>query len=146
VLGSAVGHALRLLVLDDARAGMRAAERWAGSAQVLEAADLIGVLAREFEVRVLNISGSGCLLETASTVESGTAATLTLRVADEELADGVRVTRCDRLEGAGTRCLLGAELLWTTPPGPASLRRAARDPRRILSAAARVAAPPPVVM
>jgi hypothetical protein len=152
VSGGAVGHALRLLVLDESR---RMEARGSGSeprpvtrAEVLASPDLIAALIRETDVYVVNTSGSGCLVEGTSPLEAGTMATLTLRTGDEDLSDPVRVTRCDRIEGAGSRYLLGVEFLWTTPPGPGCLRRAARDPGRILAkpVASIVGTQPPLVM
>jgi hypothetical protein len=151
VSGSAVGHALRLLALDESRRpeGLAAREGRTGArADVLSAPDLIATLTREADVCVLNTSGSGCLVEGTSALEPGTTATLTLRAGDEELSDPVRVTRCDRIEGAGSRYLLGVEFLWTTPPGPGCLRRAARAPGRALAKPAEVlmGTEPPLVM
>jgi hypothetical protein len=152
VSGSVVGHALHLLVLDESRRAERRGSgrdgRIVARADVLSAPDLIATLTRESDVYVLNTSGSGCLVEGTSPLEPGTAATLTLRTGDEELSDPIRVTRCDRIEGAGSRYLLGVEFLWTSPPGPGSLRHAARDPGRTLVKAAEVlmGTEPPLVM
>jgi hypothetical protein len=125
VLEGVVQHAIRMLVVDEGRqseAGARPATR----ADVLDAADLVGVFVRETDVLVVNASGSGCLLESATAIEPGTAATLSLSTGTEEYSDAVRVTRCDRIEGGGTRVLIGTEFLWMSAPSQGSLRRAAR--------------------
>jgi hypothetical protein len=92
---------------------------------ILHADDLIGVLARDIDVRLLNVSASGCLVESQYRLESGTAATLRLQMDDEEYCDDVLVTRCHEVQGAGSTFHLGVEFLWTTPPGSRSLRRVA---------------------
>jgi hypothetical protein len=136
VVDGAVNYAVQVLALDETRRPepimVRAGQRGVASrGEVLEAADLLGVLIRESDVRVINVSASGCLVESDSELDEGSAATLTLRAGDEELSDAVRVTRCDRIQGTG-RYLLGLELLWTSLPGPFSVRRAAQSWRNEL--------------
>ena len=72
----------------------------------------VGVLTRDFEVRVLNCSPTGCLLETTAPVEVGTIGSIILKVGDEELHDHVRIVRCQPLAGAGERYHVGAQFLW----------------------------------
>ena len=86
--------------------------------------EIFGVLARNVPSRLLEISRSGCLLESGHRVEDGTVAELRLQVGDELLADDVRVTRCVRVEGSGSIYLVGAEFLQTRRPGVRSIRRA----------------------
>ena len=94
--------------------------------EVLEASDAIGVLARDIRVRLVNISASGCLIETSQRLEAGTTGVLRLYAAGETFADGVRVTRVQGVAGRGAAWQVGVEFLWTTHPGSRSLRRMAR--------------------
>jgi hypothetical protein len=92
---------------------------------ILRASDMLGVLGRQIRVRLLNVSGSGCLIEGGQALEAGTVADLRLHIDGTEYGDGVRITRCHRIEGAGATFRMGAEFLWTTHPGDRSLRRVA---------------------
>jgi hypothetical protein len=92
---------------------------------ILQAGDLLGVLGRDVTVRMLNVSGSGCLVESASPIEPGTTGVLSLRFDGQEYSDPVRITRCQQIEGAGATYRMGAEFLWTAAPGERSLRRVA---------------------
>src|SRR5687767_9960400 len=69
--------------------------------------DSVGVLRRDVTVRVLDVSPTGCLLETNAPVESGTEGTLRLVIDGHELVEKITVVRCQPLHGAGTRCLIG---------------------------------------
>jgi hypothetical protein len=91
---------------------------------ILSARDALGVLRRDHEARVLNVSGSGCLVETAGEIEPGTMAFMVVSVNGEEYSDSIRVVRCQRMPG-GSSYQLGAEFIWTTQPGARSLRRIA---------------------
>ena len=53
-------------------------------AVVLGADDLAGVLTRDVRVRLVNISGSGCLVETSAQVEPGTIGVLRVHVDGED--------------------------------------------------------------
>lgn len=86
--------------------------------------ELFGVLARNMPSRLIEISRSGCLLESGHRVEKGTVGELRLEVDGELLVDDVRVTRCVRVEGSGSSYLVGAEFLQTRRPGEYSIRRA----------------------
>lgn len=86
---------------------------------------LMGVLARDVDVRLLNVSASGCLIESRRRIEAGTTGALRLMVEGEEYCDDVIVARCSEVQGAGATYHVGAEFLWTTPPGVRSLRRMA---------------------
>lgn len=92
---------------------------------ILQPDELMGVLARDVDVRLLNVSASGCLVESRQRVEAGTAGTLRLHTGADEYCDDVLVTRCHEVQGAGATYHLGVEFLWTTPPGGGSLRRVA---------------------
>ncbi len=130
MMDGAVSHALRLLILDETRRpepARGALEQRPPVTRhgVLEAEDLVAVIIRETDVHVVNVSSSGCLVETGAPVQEGTTATLTLRAGDEDFSDAVRVVRCSARKGAKPRHLVGVEFLWTTVPGPFSVRRAA---------------------
>jgi hypothetical protein len=94
-------------------------------ALVLGADDLAGVLTREVPVRLVNISGSGCLVEMNARVEPGTTGILKVDVDGEQYADDIRVARLQRVHGSSATWHVGAEFLWTTYPGSWSLRRVA---------------------
>lgn len=92
-------------------------------AAVLAADDVVGVLARETGARLVNVSQSGCLLESGFYLEPGTTGTLEVAVDGEFFGDAVRVTRAERLQGVSAAWRIGIEFLWTTHPGSRSLRR-----------------------
>ena len=89
--------------------------------QAMTADDVVAVLGREVTVRLLNISGSGCLVESSSHVSEGTTGSLTVAFGGREYSDDIRINRCQEIPGS-SRYRLGAEFLWTTRPGPRSLR------------------------
>jgi hypothetical protein len=94
-----------------------------GLARLLDTDDLLGVIGRDAPVHLLNISGSGCLLESRVKLEAGTVGALQMAVDGDVYCDDVRVARCQRIEGAGEVYHVGVAFLWTSTPGPSSLRR-----------------------
>lgn len=90
--------------------------------EIMEAKDLLAVLGRTVTVRLVNVSGSGCLLESDSHVADGTTGSLTVVFDGREYIEDIRITRCRGREGSFGYDL-GAEFLWTTKPGSDSLRR-----------------------
>jgi pilus assembly protein Flp/PilA len=86
--------------------------------------EVLGVLARCIPARLIEISRSGCLLESRHRVDDGTVGELRLMVGGELLRDDVRVTRCVLVEGLGSSYLVGAEFVQTRRPGESSIRRA----------------------
>ena len=92
----------------------------------LTRADLITVLNRQIGVRVLDVSASGCLLESDCDVPVGTVGSLSLEANGRQYVDPIRVTRAQAIPGGGERHLLGAEFVWLTLPSPTSVRRLAR--------------------
>jgi fatty acid-binding protein DegV len=100
---------------------------------VLSADDLVGVLTREVRVRLVNISASGCLVESTTRLEPGTAGDLRIRIGGELYADDVRITRVQQMQGAGSTWHVGAEFLWTTQPATRSLRRVVARLRQVLA-------------
>jgi hypothetical protein len=91
---------------------------------ILCSGELVGVLRRELHVRLLNVSGSGCLLESQLRVVPGTIGTLRLLLGEDEYSDDVRIVRCQPVEG-GSIYYVGAEFVWTAPLHQRSLRRVA---------------------
>ena len=89
---------------------------------VLRADDSLAVLSRDVAVRLVNISASGCLLETDSRLREGTTGSLRLVYEGIDYADDVRVVRCTE-SGDGRGYNVGAEFLWTTTPAERTLRR-----------------------
>ena len=90
---------------------------------ILKSNDVVAVLGREINVRLVDISVSGCLLESTSRLEKGTTGTLRVVYDGLEYGDDVRIMRCRASEGSGAVYYLGAEFIWTTNPSERSLRR-----------------------
>jgi hypothetical protein len=86
--------------------------------------ELVGVLTREVATRLVEISRSGCLLETSRRIEEGTVATLRLEVRGQTYTEDVRVTRCVAVAGSGSNFLIGIEFLQTSAADDLSIRRA----------------------
>jgi hypothetical protein len=87
--------------------------------------DLIGVLGRDITVTLVEMSRSGCLLESACALDAGTLGMLRLVNDGVEYRDAVRITRCTEMPGTGGRFRLGAEFVWLDAPEQSSLRRLA---------------------
>jgi hypothetical protein len=87
--------------------------------------DLIGVLGRDITVTLVEISRSGCLLESPCALDAGTLGMLRLTTQGVEYSDAVRIARCAELPGTGGRFHIGAEFVWLDAPEPNSLRRLA---------------------
>jgi hypothetical protein len=90
---------------------------------ILKSNDLVAVLGREISVRLVDISLSGCLLESANRLDKGTTGTLRVVFEGFEYGDDVRIIRCRASEGSGAVYYLGAEFIWTSSPHERSLRR-----------------------
>jgi len=90
---------------------------------ILQANDVVAVLAREVTVRLVELSISGCLLESSHQLPVGAMGTLLVRFDGRELVDDVRVIRCRQSEGSSGIYYVGAEFLWTSAPHEGSLRR-----------------------
>jgi hypothetical protein len=86
--------------------------------------DLVGVLTREIKTRLVEISRSGCLLESGHRIEEGTIGALTLEVDGHTYLEDVRATRCVAIAGSGSSYLVGVEFLQTARPDGSSIRRA----------------------
>jgi hypothetical protein len=96
----------------------------ARATESVNSSDLLGVLGKNVQARFLEVSRSGCLLETRERVEDGTVGELRLQVGDRTFVDDVRITRCVLVEGSGSCYRLGAEFVQTRRPGEQSIRRA----------------------
>ena len=107
----------------DPRVGMDAEAHSKEFDTAFERDGQLAVLSTAVEVRVLNISASGCLLETNCHMEPGTSGFMRVRIGEKEFGDEVRITRCIALEGAGSIHHAGAQFLWSRAPGERSLRR-----------------------
>ena len=81
-------------------------------------------LTRELPVRVIDISESGCLVESRQRMEVGTIGTLRLRLGSHDCTDDVEVVRCDAVAGVPSLYRLGVRLLWTKPRRAGSIRHA----------------------
>jgi PilZ domain-containing protein len=86
--------------------------------------ELTGVLARQIPTRLVEISRSGCLLESSHRIEEGTVAALSLEVRGQRFSGDVRATRCVAVAGLGSRYLVGVEFLDTGRTDGASIRHA----------------------
>jgi hypothetical protein len=95
--------------------------------------EVSGMLARDVPMRLVDISRTGCLLESRQRIEEGTVGELQLQVQRETFVDDVRVTRCVLVEGSGSIYRVGAEFVQTRRPGERSIRRAITAILRSLS-------------
>jgi hypothetical protein len=82
------------------------------------------VLIRDVPVCLLNVSLSGCLLESRTRLQTPVAGQLRVTVNGEARVDDIRLSRCVFVEGSGVVYRAGAEFLWTDLPGERSVRRA----------------------
>lgn len=82
----------------------------------------VGFVRRDFSVELLNISRSGCLLESAKPIAAGTLATITVEVDGESYSDDVQVARCLAIPGAGDRYHVGVQFVALRIPAQRSLR------------------------
>ena len=90
---------------------------------ILSSHDLVAVLGREVAIRLIDISPSGCLLESPSRLEEGTTGVVRVMFEGGQYVDEVRIMRCRSCEGSSALYQLGAEFLWTSNPRETSLRR-----------------------
>jgi hypothetical protein len=92
-------------------------------------AEQLGILTRDRQVRLLNCSVSGCLLETNCCLPVGAIASIRVTIEGRELTDDVEIVRCQPIAGAGNTYHVGAQFLWTRPLLRHSLRSALRATR-----------------
>ena len=86
--------------------------------------DQSGVLIRELCARIINISESGCLIETRRRLEVGAVGTLELQFGTGEFRDHFEVMRCEAVERGRPHYHVGVRFLWTTPRHAESIRYA----------------------
>src|SRR4051812_47149996 len=84
--------------------------------------DLPAVLTRDVGIRVIDVSGSGCLLESRRRLVVGTIGKLRMTLGAEECEDDVEVVRCDAVPGTRGLFHVGVRLLWTTARGEGTIR------------------------
>ena len=82
-----------------------------------------GILTRELRVRVIDISRSGCLVESQRLLDVGKVGTLRLQFGIDEYSDDILVVRCQAIEG-GSVSHVGLRFLWTTSRHAGSIRYA----------------------
>lgn len=85
---------------------------------------MLGVAIGRIDVRLLDISRSGCLLESRRQVALGATGEIRFDFNGRIFTEMVRVTRCRHIEGAGEIYRLGMEFIRTRPLHDGSLRRA----------------------
>jgi hypothetical protein len=90
---------------------------------ILNAHDVVAVLGRDVTVRLVDISNSGCLIQSETRLAEGTTGTLRLTFNGVDYVDDVRIMRCQAPNAGDNWFRLGAQFLWTTHPGERSLRR-----------------------
>jgi hypothetical protein len=84
----------------------------------------IAALTKATNVRVWDVSASGCLLEFGEFVPVGTVGVLSIELEGRLHVERFRVCRVHAEEGRRSRCLVGAEFLSLSPPRADSLRAA----------------------
>ena len=82
----------------------------------------VASITTDLQVRVLNVSGAGCLIEATRALAIGTVATLRIRFVGGDFEDTVQIVRCQQITGAGAVFHVGANFLTTAPPSMESLR------------------------
>ncbi len=83
----------------------------------------VGSLGRDVRVELVDLSRSGCLLNSPLMIPTGTVGILTLEIDGELYVDDVRVTRCLKVPGTGECHDIGVEFLELRPPRRESVRR-----------------------
>lgn len=84
------------------------------------------VLTREIRVLVIDVSRSGCLVESPRRLEVGTVGQLRCQFGTEEYTDDFQVVRCQEIKGAGAVFHVGLHFLWTTTYHAGSIRHGVR--------------------
>ena len=84
--------------------------------------DDVASLARHVQVRVLNCSAHGCLLETTAAISVGAFGNLRVSLGDRDFDDTIQVVRCEHLKGTGSIHHVAVKFISTTPPYVGSLR------------------------
>jgi len=82
-----------------------------------------GVLTRQLRARVINVSGSGCLIECDQRLDVGTVASLRLEIGTHQYLEDVEVVRCQPIQGSSV-CHVGVRFLKSTARHKRSIRYA----------------------
>ncbi len=90
---------------------------------ILRADDVLAVLGRDVSVRVVDVSSSGCLLQSEVQLVAGTTGSLRVTYDGAEYVDDVRVIRCHHPANGNGWFGVGAQFLWTSRPDERSVRR-----------------------
>ena len=77
-----------------------------GETRMSRMSEFPAILNRELHARVIDVSASGCLVETRRRLEVGTIGRLRVSLSGEECEDDVEVMRCDAIEGPWPRITL----------------------------------------
>ena len=106
---------------------LRPPTRWRDDVEALDAilqtADVVAVLGRSVPVQLIDVSNSGCLVQSTSGLLEGTIGSLRVSYGHEEYVDDVRVMRCQAPANGDGWFRIGAQFLWTSQPHARSLRR-----------------------
>lgn len=82
----------------------------------------VGSLGRDVIVELVDVSRSGCLLNSPVVIPAGTLGILSLEIEGALYTDDVRVSRCLKVPGTGERHHIGVEFLALRRPTRESLR------------------------
>ena len=82
----------------------------------------VGSLGRDVVVELVDVSRSGCLLNSPVPIPAGTLGILSLEIDGQLYTDDVRVARSLKVPGAGERHHIGVEFLALRRPTRESLR------------------------
>jgi hypothetical protein len=82
----------------------------------------VASLGRDVVVELVDVSRSGCLLNSPVLIPAGTLGILNLEIDGELYSDDVRVARCLKVPGTGERHHIGVEFLALRQPTRESLR------------------------
>jgi len=89
--------------------------------------DHAAVLMRDVSMRVVDISASGCLIESRRRLAVATVGRLRLKFGADECTDDVEVVRCEPVEGGRSLYHVAIRFLWTTPRDVGSIRHAVTE-------------------
>jgi hypothetical protein len=81
-------------------------------------------LMRELRARVIDISQSGCLIQTRRRLDVGMVGTLQLQLGTGEFRDDFEVVRCQAVARERSLYHVAVRFLWTTPRHICSIRYA----------------------
>lgn len=91
---------------------------------MIHTSDRPAMLMRELRARIVEISESGCLIETDRPLGVATVGTLQLHLGDTDCRDDFEVMDCKPLARARSLYLAEVRFLWTTPRLAGTIRHA----------------------